>query len=111
MLDYRNIKPTENSFVSFVAYGEGWHNYHHSFPWDYKASEFGMKLNFTRDMIEFFERVNLAYDLKEAKQEMVVRKILRSGDGSHEKLKAYKKKQLEKIIHPEAPPDQQATGW
>lgn len=21
--------------------GEGWHNYHHVFPWDYKAAELG----------------------------------------------------------------------
>lgn len=62
-------------------------------------------------MIEFFEKIGLAYDLKEAKHEMVVRKILRSGDGSHEKLKAYKANELAKISHPEAPPDQKALGW
>lgn len=25
--------------TSFWAMGEGWHNYHHVFPFDYKAAE------------------------------------------------------------------------
>lgn len=34
-------KPSENWFVAFVAIGEGWHNWHHKFPYDYATSEFG----------------------------------------------------------------------
>merc|ERR1712194_187220 len=34
--------PGENPFVSFVAVGEGWHNWHHKYPFDYAASEFGI---------------------------------------------------------------------
>lgn len=36
---FRDLKPAENRFVSTVALGEGWHNYHHMFPFDYKAAE------------------------------------------------------------------------
>lgn len=32
-----HISPRENPFVSYGAFGEGFHNYHHSFPWDYKT--------------------------------------------------------------------------
>ncbi|MCP6116884.1 hypothetical protein NL387_26720, partial [Klebsiella pneumoniae] len=29
----KNIKPSENISVSVFALGEGFHNYHHTFPW------------------------------------------------------------------------------
>lgn len=38
-----NMQAKENRLVSFFTYGEGYHNYHHVFPWDYSASEFGWK--------------------------------------------------------------------
>jgi stearoyl-CoA desaturase (delta-9 desaturase) len=37
-----NSNPAENWFVSVVAVGEGWHNWHHKYPYDYAASEFGI---------------------------------------------------------------------
>ena len=37
----KNIEAKENFFTTIVAVGEGWHNYHHVYPYDYKASEFG----------------------------------------------------------------------
>ena len=36
-----SINPAENKLVAFFAVGEGWHNWHHTFPYDYAASEFG----------------------------------------------------------------------
>lgn len=33
--------PAENPIVSFLSGGEGWHNWHHKYPYDYAASEFG----------------------------------------------------------------------
>merc|ERR1712028_100050 len=29
---------TENGWVSLFAIGEGWHNWHHAFDWDYAAA-------------------------------------------------------------------------
>lgn len=68
---HRNIQPVESWFVSFIAFGEGWHNYHHAFPWDYKAAELSTLFNPSADMIKFFENVGLAWDLKTASPEMV----------------------------------------
>jgi stearoyl-CoA desaturase (delta-9 desaturase) len=34
----KNITPVENLLVSIITFGEGWHNYHHSYPRDYRAS-------------------------------------------------------------------------
>jgi len=38
--------PAENPFVSWCAVGEGWHNWHHKYPFDYAASEFGVSSQF-----------------------------------------------------------------
>jgi stearoyl-CoA desaturase (delta-9 desaturase) len=35
----KTLEAKQNSFVSFLTLGEGWHNYHHAYPKDYKASE------------------------------------------------------------------------
>lgn len=49
--------------VSLAALGEGWHNYHHVFPWDYRASELG-RLNFSTAFIDVCARLGWAYDCK-----------------------------------------------
>lgn len=38
--------PAENPLVSWCAVGEGWHNWHHKYPFDYAASEFGISSQF-----------------------------------------------------------------
>lgn len=58
---FRFIKPVENSVVSLAALGEGWHNYHHVFPWDYRTSELG-RLNISTKFIDIFARIGWAYD-------------------------------------------------
>ncbi|KAG5308846.1 ACOD desaturase, partial [Acromyrmex insinuator] len=77
----KHINPTENQWVSFVAAGEGSHNYHHVFPWDYKTSE--LCNSTTTDFINFFAKIGWAYDLKEPSQELVKIVVMKKGDGSH----------------------------
>lgn len=68
-----------------LAIGEGWHNYHHTFPWDYKAAELGTySKNFTTAFIDLMAKLGLAYDLKSVSEEMVRKRVERTGDGSHE---------------------------
>lgn len=58
LIFYRTIAPTNNPFVSAAAFGEGWHNYHHVFPWDYKTSELGdYSLNMTTGFIDLFAKI------------------------------------------------------
>ncbi|XP_018576960.1 stearoyl-CoA desaturase 5-like [Anoplophora glabripennis] len=78
------IMPTESTFVGFVALGEGWHNYHHSFPWDYRAAELGSKYCLTTYVIDFLSYFGLAYDLKSAPYTMIEKRALRTGDGTHQ---------------------------
>jgi len=49
----------ENPVVSFFAIGEGWHNYHHKYPYDYACSEFGVSSQYNPsklfiDLMAFF---------------------------------------------------------
>lgn len=70
----------ENKVVSIVAMGEGWHNYHHVFPWDYKAAELGIySVNVTTFWLDFFAKIGWAYDLKEPSKELVRRTIEKYG--------------------------------
>ena len=77
------MSPVESAFVSILACGEGWHNYHHVFPFDYKASEYGTPYNATRKFIDFFARRGWVWDRREATPQMVQNRIMRTGDGSH----------------------------
>ncbi|XP_008205135.1 (11Z)-hexadec-11-enoyl-CoA conjugase [Nasonia vitripennis] len=77
------ISATDNIRVALGAFGEGWHNYHHVFPWDYKAAELGdYKANFTTAFIDFFARIGWAYDLKTVPVELVEKRAARTGDGN-----------------------------
>jgi len=78
----KNISPSENRLVAWGAIGEGWHNYHHTFPYDYRTSELGWKINLTMMFIDFMGRIGWAYDLKTVAPKTVHARMLRTGDGS-----------------------------
>ena len=57
----KELAAKENGFVSFVSLGEGWHNYHHSFPKDYRASQYN-KYNPTTVFIDIMSYFGLVYN-------------------------------------------------
>lgn len=77
------MKPVESVFVSYVSMGEGWHNYHHAFPWDYRAAELGFRYSPTTFIIDVLAKLGFAYDLRTTPPHMVESRITRTGDGSH----------------------------
>ncbi|XP_064214250.1 similar to CG5887-PA isoform X1 [Tribolium castaneum] len=80
----RNIKATETNVVSYITNGEGFHNYHHTFPWDYKAAELGSYWgNWSTAFIDFMTKIGWAYDLKIVPPELVEKRAKRTGDGTH----------------------------
>lgn len=81
--NFRNLKPVESALVSFLSQGEGWHNYHHAFPWDYRAAELGSRYSMTTFIINFLASVGLAYDLRTTPHNIVEHRVLRTGDGTH----------------------------
>ncbi|KAK7595537.1 hypothetical protein V9T40_013362 [Parthenolecanium corni] len=78
----RFMKPVDSTLVWFTTLGsEGWHNYHHVFPWDYKASEYwGYKRGLSTNFIELCARLGLAYDLKTTSPDFAMKRRLRTGD-------------------------------
>ncbi|KAM4809835.1 stearoyl-CoA desaturase 5 [Rhinophrynus dorsalis] len=78
----KNISPRENTFVTLGAIGEGFHNFHHTFPFDYSTSEFGLKFNPTTCFIDLMCFLGLANDCKKATRQMIMARKLRTGDGS-----------------------------
>ncbi|KAF5300598.1 hypothetical protein FQR65_LT19066 [Abscondita terminalis] len=81
----KNLNPSENLTMSLITLGEGWHNYHHAFPWDYKTSELGIySTNITTLFIDLMAKIGWAYDLKTASEDMIKKRVLRTGDGSHD---------------------------
>lgn len=66
--------------MALLAFGEGWHNYHHAFPWDYKAAELGnYRLNFSTAFIDACALLGQAYDMKTADPGLVARRSQRTG--------------------------------
>eukprot|EP01061_Rhynchopus_euleeides_P009331 TRINITY_DN1848_c0_g1_i1.p1 TRINITY_DN1848_c0_g1~~TRINITY_DN1848_c0_g1_i1.p1 ORF type:complete len:609 (+),score=259.78 TRINITY_DN1848_c0_g1_i1:71-1897(+) len=63
-----NMYPTESWFTTVVAVGEGYHNWHHTYPWDYSASEFGCFhcFNPTTAWIDALTLVGQAYGRRRA---------------------------------------------
>lgn len=81
----KNMLPSENKLVALLSVGEGWHNYHHVFPYDYKAAELGdYTLNFTTFVLDAAQRLGLVYDVKQPSKETIRRVALARGDGSWE---------------------------
>ncbi|CAG9787310.1 unnamed protein product [Diatraea saccharalis] len=100
MFQKKNQQPVESWIVSFFTSGEGWHNYHHAFPWDYKAAELSTHLNPTARIIEFLASIGMIYDLKSAPPDMVKNRIMRTGDGTHYELGNEEAKAAVKVSYP-----------
>ena len=56
-------------------FGEGGHNYHHTFPQDYRTSEMSAVFNFTKLFIDFFAAIGWAYDLKTIGDDSIARQM------------------------------------
>lgn len=80
-----SIAARENLYMNAWTFGEGYHNFHHVFPQDYRGSEFGgvEHWNINTLLIRIFELFGWAYDLKTTSPEMIARRIKRTGDGTH----------------------------
>lgn len=80
----KRINPSENYLVSFMAIGEGFHNYHHTFPMDYATSEYGSAyLNITKLFIDSMAAIGQVYDRNKIKPEYVKSRRMKTGDLSH----------------------------
>eukprot|EP00118_Oscarella_pearsei_P025989 m.309171 g.309171 ORF g.309171 m.309171 type:complete len:310 (+) comp45687_c0_seq1:51-980(+) len=82
----KNIQPRENYAVSWFAIGEGFHNYHHTFPFDYRTSEFGGGyLNVTTLFIDTWVKLGLASHCRRPADETIQRRSERTGEVAYKR--------------------------
>ena len=74
------LNPSENYFVSITAIGEGFHNYHHAFPYDYSTSEYGPFFNVSTAFIDIFAALGLVWGRKKVSQAAVLARKKRTGE-------------------------------
>lgn len=78
----KDIPPSDNRIVSFFAIGEGWHNYHHVFPYDYKTAELGYSLNLTAFFLDLFAYFGLVYGRKQPSKKYIEAIAIERGDNT-----------------------------
>ena len=78
----KRLMPTKHYFTTCVTMGEAYHNYHHAFPWDYSASEFGWDINYNpmTAVIDFAASLGMAWNCKKASTKLVEERIRKYGD-------------------------------
>ncbi|XP_015787573.1 stearoyl-CoA desaturase 5 [Tetranychus urticae] len=67
----KKITARDIGLMSVIAAGEGYHNFHHTFPYDYTVSEFGQTFNISKLFIDFFALFGQAYNLRKASPEFI----------------------------------------
>ena len=74
--------PAENGLVSILAVGEGWHNWHHKYPYDYAASEFGVTTQFnpSKFIIDCLAATGMVWGRKRATGAWELAKVRRARD-------------------------------
>lgn len=77
------MAPVQCKWTMLFTLGENWHNYHHAFPWDYRASELGTPFNLSGYVIDLLAKTGVVYDRREATPNMISNRILKHGDGSY----------------------------
>lgn len=73
----------ESPISSFLTLGEGWHNFHHTFPWDYQMGR-GFSVN--ARVLDLLVYLGLAYDLKSAAPNVIQGHMKRHGDKIGEQM-------------------------
>lgn len=57
--------PRDHYITAFFTFGEGYHNFHHTFPSDYRNALEWYQFDPTKWLIRFWKYVGLAHDLKQ----------------------------------------------
>lgn len=67
----------DNWFFAFLTYGEGYHNYHHKFPSDYRNGIRAYHWDPTKWLIKALEPIGQTYNLRRIPNETILRAKLR----------------------------------
>lgn len=67
----------DNWFLAFFTYGEGYHNYHHKFPSDYRNGIKAYHWDPTKWLVEMMENIGQTYNLRQTPNETILRAKLK----------------------------------
>ena len=73
----REHSARDSSVMAYLAFGEGYHNYHHSFPFDYRNGIRSWHFDPAKWMIWGLARVGLARDLRRASDVAILKAKVR----------------------------------
>lgn len=78
--DFR-IRPADNRIINYLSMGEGNHNYHHVFPYDYRSNEkeYWEYFDPISHFIHITQIIGLTYDCKKASPRVVMGIVRRKG--------------------------------
>jgi len=66
-----NSTARDSWFVSLFTFGEGYHNYHHTFQWDYRNGIKWFAFDPSKWIIKMLSFVDVTHDLKKAKDYLI----------------------------------------
>jgi stearoyl-CoA desaturase (delta-9 desaturase) len=69
----RDHSARDSAIMAVLAFGEGYHNYHHSFPFDYRNGRKGWQFDPAKWMIFGLSRVGLTHGLRRASSAAVLK--------------------------------------
>lgn len=72
----REHTAVDNYLISLLTYGEGYHNYHHSFAYDYRNGIRWYHFDPAKWLIWALYKLGLAYDLKRVNDYRIARQLL-----------------------------------
>ena len=58
------LSAVQNVIVAVITFGEGWHNYHHAFPYDFRCSDKWYQWNPTKWVIQSLSTVGVTWNLR-----------------------------------------------
>ncbi|XP_070167007.1 (11Z)-hexadec-11-enoyl-CoA conjugase-like [Polyergus mexicanus] len=85
---FERLQATNSNISWFLTLADGWHNFHHAYPWDYRMSEFGNFTGTPAYLLDFFAYIGLAYDLKTASPNIIREHMKKDGDETGQKMLA-----------------------
>jgi stearoyl-CoA desaturase (Delta-9 desaturase) len=72
----RELSAVDNFIMAFLTFGEGYHNYHHAFPSDYRNGIRWYHFDPTKWIISVLGKLGWAYELRKMDQSAIHRKII-----------------------------------
>ena len=83
----------DNPVIALFTYGEGYHNFHHTFQWDYRNGIFWYQYDPTKWLIKVLSWCSLATDLKRIAPEIIEQNMARMQlQVAREKINQFKMK-------------------